>query len=128
MSNFIPGTVKKIIPRDPPWISKSLKTLLKKKNRLYKNYKKNGYKAEDKFRLDAFRSECLEAIESAKRTYLLNLGNKLDNKTTSPKAYWKIINRVMNKCRAPRIPPLFQDGVFVTSCLEKAKLFDNFFF
>ena len=31
MSNFIPNEVKKCIPRDPPWINKSLKTLLKKK-------------------------------------------------------------------------------------------------
>ena len=39
MSNFIPNEVKKCIPRDPPWINKSLKTLLRKKDRLYRNNK-----------------------------------------------------------------------------------------
>ena len=127
MSNFIPHTNKKCIPRDPPWITQSLKSLLKKKNRLYKNYRRGGYKPEVKVRLEAFRTECQEAVEAAKRNYLLNLGNKLDNRHTSPKAYWKIIHRVMNTCRAPRIPPVLYNGVFVFDCLEKAKLFNDFF-
>ena len=66
MSNFIPNLVKKCVPRDPPWINKSLKTLLKKKNRLYKNYKRHGYKEADKERLETFRTECNEAIEEEK--------------------------------------------------------------
>ena len=70
MSNFIPNEVKKCIPRDPPWIDKSLKTLLKKKNRLFCNYKKHGYKDEDKARLTLFRTECQKAVESAKLNYL----------------------------------------------------------
>ena len=56
MSNFIPNEVKKLVPRDPPWINKELKTKLKQKNRFYKNYKKHGYKPEDKIRLDNFRA------------------------------------------------------------------------
>ena len=32
---------------------------------------------------------------------------------TSQKSYWKIINRVMNKCRAPKIPPLLVNNVFI---------------
>ena len=60
MANFIP-----IIPRDPPWITKPLKTMLNRKN-IFKNYKRNGYKLEDKIRLDNFRKECKEAVENAK--------------------------------------------------------------
>ena len=44
-------------------------------------------------------------VEAAKLTYLKNLGNKVNDPGTSQKSYWKIINRVMNKCRAPKIPP-----------------------
>ena len=75
MSNFIPNLVKKCVPRDPPWINKSLKTLLKKKNRLYKNYERHGYKETDKKRFETFRTECNEAIEQAKLLYLNNLGD-----------------------------------------------------
>ena len=69
MSNFIPNETKRFIPRDPPWITKPLKTMLNRKNRLFKNYKKHGYKDDDKDRLDAYRIECQEAVKSAKSSY-----------------------------------------------------------
>ena len=106
MNNFIPKTVKRYTPRDPPCITKSLKSMLRKKNRFFKSYKKNSYRSEDKDLLEAFRKECQEAVESAKTNYLSDLGNKLNDKNTHPKAYWKIINRVLDKSRAPRIPPI----------------------
>ena len=34
MSNFIPNETKRFVPRDPPWIIKSLKAMLNRKNRL----------------------------------------------------------------------------------------------
>ena len=127
MSNFIPNEVKRIVHRDPPWIDKHLKTMLNRKNRLFKNFKRHGYKVEDGIRLNAFREECKEAIENAKVNYLTNLGNKLNDPNTSCKSYWKIINRVINKCRAPRIPPILFNNVFILDCKEKAKLFNEFF-
>ena len=44
MPNLIPNEIKKFVPRDPPWITKPLKTMLNRKNRLFKNYKKHRYK------------------------------------------------------------------------------------
>ena len=55
MLNFIPNETKRFIPRNPPWITQSLKTMLNRKNRHFNNYKRHGYKAQDKVRLDAFR-------------------------------------------------------------------------
>jgi len=127
MSNFIPNETKKIVPRDPPWITKPLKTLLNRKNRLFKNYKSHGYREVDKLRLDLFRIECQQAVETAKLTYLTNLGNKVNDVNTSQKLYWKIINRVMNKCRAPKIPPVLVNNCFILNCREKAKFFNHFF-
>ena len=103
------------------------KSMLNRKNRLFKNYKSHGYKAADKVRLDAFRVECQQAVETAKLSYLTNLGNKVNNPGTSQKSYWKIINRVMNKCRAPKIPPLLVNNLFILNCREKARLFNDYF-
>ena len=75
MSNCIPNETKRFVPRDPSWITKPIKTLLNRKNRLYKNYKNNGYKIEDKDILDTFRLECHQVVEAAKLYYLKNLGN-----------------------------------------------------
>ena len=33
----------------------------------------------------------------------------------------------MNKCRAPRIPPILDGGVFILNCVDKAKLFNEYF-
>ena len=127
MSNFIPNETKKIIPRDPPWITKPLKTMLNRKNRFYKSYKRNGYKEEDKIRLNAFRVECQQKVEMAKLSYLKNLGIKINDPNTSQKVYWKIIQRVMNKCRAPKIPPLYVNNVFIMISRAKAIYFNEFF-
>ena len=127
MSNCIPNETKRFIPRDPPWITKSLKTMLNRKNRLFKNYKKHRYKEEDKFRLDSFRIECHKAVETTKSSYLTNMGNKPNEPGISQKSYWKIINRVMNKCRSPKIPPLLINNQFILDCRDKAKLFNDFF-
>ena len=96
MSNFIPNETKRFVPRDPPWITKPLKSMLNRKIRLYKSYKRHGYNDEAKVRLDNFRIECQQAVENAKLSYLTNLGNKVNDPNTSQKTYWKIINNVMN--------------------------------
>ena len=127
MSNFIPHETKKMIPRDSPWITKPLKTMIKRKNRLYKNYKKHGYQPQDKVRLDNFRLECQNAVENAKNNYIRELGFKLHNQRTNEKTYWKIINKVLNKSKAPKIPPLLEGNKFILNCKEKAKLFTKFF-
>ena len=78
MENFIPNEIKRIIPRDPPWITKPLKTMLNRKNRFFKNYKRHGYKLEDKVRLHNFRKVCQDAVENTKLTYFANMGKKLN--------------------------------------------------
>ena len=122
MTNFIPNDTKRIVPRHPPLITKPINTLHNRKNSLFKNYKKPGYKVEDKDRLDTFRMECQQAVSTAKLTYLKNLRNKVNDPSTTQKSYWKIINRVMNICRAPKLPPILVNNVFILNCSEKAKL------
>ena len=79
MSNFIPNETKRFVPRDPPRITKPLKTMLNRKNRLSITTKKHVYNAEDKVWLEDFRIECQHAVEASKLSYLMNLGNKANN-------------------------------------------------
>ena len=102
--------------------------MLNRKNRLYKRCKRHGYREEDKARLDTFRSECQLAVDNAKLSYLTHLGNKVNDPNTSQKIYWKIITRVMNKCKARKIPPLLVNNMFILNCRDKAKGFNDFFF
>ena len=57
----------------------------------------------------------------------LILVKKLNDPTTTQKSYWKIISKVMNKSRAPKIPPLLVNNKFILNCKEKAVLFNDFF-
>ena len=38
--------------------------MLNKQSRLFKNFIKHGYKADDKSRLDSYRDECKKAIDN----------------------------------------------------------------
>ena len=127
MSNFIPNDTIKVTPKDPPWITKTLKTLLNRQNRLYKNFKRHGYKPEDKIRVDNFNAECMTAISNAKESYLTRLGDKLTHPKSSQKTYWKVLNKILNKCKAPKIPPLLVNNKFIVNCKEKASEFAVFF-
>ena len=51
----------------------------------------------------------------------------MNDPSTSQKSYWKIINRVMNKCRASQISPLLVNNMFLLNCCEKTKLFNDIF-
>ena len=66
------------------------------------------YQETDKYTIDNFRKECQDAVEMAKQTYISNLGNKLTNHKTSETSYWRILNKVINKCKVPKIPLYLQ--------------------
>ena len=127
MSNFIPNEEKKISPRDPEWLNRHVKNLLKRQNKQYKKFRKNGYNNADKILLDQLKQECSYAIQSAKEKFLKDQGSRLSNPTTGQKTYWKILNRFLNKCKIPRIPPLFINNKYITDCKEKASIFNGFF-
>ena len=91
MSIFIPNETKRFVPCDT--------SMLNRKNGLFKNYKRHGYRVEDKVILDTFSSKCQQAVGTAKLSYLTNLGNIVNAPNSSQNSYLKIISR------APELPP-----------------------
>ena len=127
MNNFVPNEFKKICPKDPPWFGNAIKRIYRKQNILYRKYKNNGFKSDDRASLDAHRIICSQAVLNAKEKYLKEQGEKLANPNTAQKTYWKILNTFLNKCKIPRIPPLCVDNKFITDCKDKAKQFNLLF-
>ena len=82
---------------------------------------------EDKILVDTSKTEINNIILTAKERYLQSQGARLADPSTGPKVYWKILNTFLNKCKVPRIPPLFTDNNFITDCKEKATLFNDYF-
>ena len=127
MSNFVPNEIKTFRPSDPPWYNKDIRYGLKKYNKLYKKFKENGFTEQDEEMVENTKIQISTMILDAKEKYLQNQGAKLADPSTSVKTYWKILNGFLNKCKVPRIPPLFSDGKFITDCVEKAATFNDFF-
>ena len=123
MSNFVPSTEKTIRPSEPPWFGKTIRSSLKKHNKIYKKFYKKGCPSASKKILDDSRMEISSLILKAKEDYLKQQGARLADPSTSRKTYWKIINWFLDKCKVPRIPPLFFEGNFFTDCKQKSDYF-----
>ena len=125
--NFIPHENLKCNSKDPPWINKNIKKALRRKNRLYRKFISGGQKKEDETNLTEATNMVSELISSAKESYFVKMGCKLNDPQTSPKAYWSILKRFLNKVKIPEIPPLLIDNVFVTNFKTKADIFNEYF-
>ena len=55
------------------------------------------------------------------------MGVKLADPNTGQKVYWKILNKFLNKCKVPRIPPLLVQDKFILDYKEQSSIFNIFF-
>ena len=113
-----------LTPKEPP--TKELKRLIKRQNMQYIHFIKNGCQTVDKVLVDHFSNQCLRQ-QKAKNTYLETIGNKLNYPKNALKAYWNIVNKLVNKIQIPRIPPILFSNKFITNFAEEATLFNEYF-
>ena len=126
-SNFIPNDLKKIRPCKAPWVTKAIKTYIRKKNRAYKSFVKNGQPAERYNEIQSMISLSSKMVEDAKHKYFSNTGARLANCSNNRKAYWSLINKILNKGKTPEIPPLLENDTFVLDLATKAQIFNDYF-
>ena len=63
--------------------------------------------------------------EHAKNTYYLTFSTKLSHPKTSPKAFWLILEGLLNDKKIPIILPLYHNNKCVTDIMQKTKLFHS---
>ena len=66
-------------------------------------------------------------ITAAKENYFSSLGRKQSDPSVGVKAYWTTLNKVINNKKMTNIPPLLENGIFVTNFQKKADIFNDFF-
>ena len=66
-------------------------------------------------------------ITNSKDDYFAELGLKLSNPNNGPKTYCTTLNRITNKKKMMNIPPLLENGLFVTNFQTKADIFNELF-
>ena len=55
------------------------------------------------------------------------IGMTLTDPNTGSKRYWWLINKVLNKTKVPVIPPLLENGLFISDFSSKAQIFNDYF-
>ena len=83
-----------------------IKDKLKKGSKLTKIYFKNGKTENDLDNLNIISNECTKPILDSKEKHVREMSEKLNDCLTTPKAYWKILNRFLNNIKIPSLPPL----------------------
>ena len=63
----------------------------------------------------------------AKENYFACLGRKLSHPSVVIKTYWSTLNKIVNKKKTTNIPPLLENGLFVTNFQTKADIFNELF-
>ena len=66
-------------------------------------------------------------ILNANEEYFKQLGRKLSDPNEGIKNYWATLNRLINKRESINIPPLLENGLFITNVQTKANLLNEFF-
>merc|ERR1712183_1020785 len=122
----IPHKTVTVDDRDAPWIQPSLKNLIKKNRKIYSDWKKDGKKATCYEKVKAHQRLTKDAIEEAKSKYMENLGKKLCDPSCGHKTFWTAYKRLANKKKNTNIPPIFENGSYITCFKKKADLFNSY--
>ena len=127
LSSYIPNRTIKCDDRDPPWITSQLKAAIKRKHRVYRRYIERGKNHDDWCQVKTIRNETSRMIVNAKNKYYQNLGRKLSDPNMKPKKYWSTLTRLINSKKTCTIPPLLENGLFITNPANKASIFNEYF-
>ena len=127
IENFVPNKIVKCNDKDPIWMTKKIKQVCKEKAKAYKKFVRNGRSLNHYDSLQQLSVQTSNIVNEAKINYLSRMSMQLNDPTICPKKYLSIVNRFLNKKKAPIIPPVIEDGTFITDFTEKAELFNSYF-
>ena len=73
--------------------------------------------------MSSLQQRLRDLIDVSKQKYFLRLTSKLTTIQKSTKAYWALLNFVLNNRKIPVILQLFHNNKFVTDFKEKVDIF-----
>ena len=108
-------------------MNETIKSKIKTRNKLYKQYIENGRFESDFMMIESLITEINDLITSTKDLYYNNLAKRLNNPLLQAKTYWSTLKTFYNNKKIPIIPPLLIDDKFVTDIQTKPNIFNKFF-
>lgn len=122
----VPNKYVRIKPQDLPWISSSIKNMIRKRKRAYKKAKRtNSENHWTKFR--KLRNNVIQLLRKGKDDHFLKLADKLKTDNRNTKSWWSTMKSVINTNTKSSIPPLQHNDILLSDDNDKANLLNNFF-
>ena len=95
--NYVPNKYITVDDKDPVWMNEIIKSKMKAKNKLYKQYIKNRKLESDFVFIESLVNEINDLVSNAKNLYYDNLAKKLNNQLLlKAKTYWSILKTFYN--------------------------------
>jgi hypothetical protein len=122
----IPNRIIKIRPMDKPWITHQVKIVIHNRNRLFKKYKRTKISAHENEWKEAARYTNF-IMNQAKLAHTEKINSLLMNISIGERTYWQIAKEVYGSKKTIGIPSLTVGTKTVTTSIEKAKCFTQYF-
>ena len=124
---YIPNKNVTIRPQDLPWINNNIRKLMRKRNRFYRKYKKSKT-VQNYSKLKKIRNDVTSLLREYKQDYTESLANKLKSSNLSSRDYWNTLKSFIKPTQSsPEIPPLHQNGCYVSDSTDKVNLLNEYF-
>ena len=102
---FYPNKIVTFNDQVLPWFGEKIKAKIEMKNRVYKEYIKNGRPEELYYLLHNLTREISSYISKCKNDYFIRLGKKLGDPSRFIKTCWETLRTLWNGKRVPNILP-----------------------
>ena len=106
--NNMPQRQVKIHPKDKYFMTREIKKLLRKRNRLWKQWRRTRSKVHYNC-FSLVRKEVKQAIRLSKHAFDRKKFDKMNNQQCTSKDYWHLIKRVYGNKHKPSIPVMIED-------------------
>ena len=123
----IPNRVITVRKDNPPWLTSSIKRVIRRKNRLHKREKKSNLPGHwERFRIA--RNKCNNLVSNAKITHYSKVSENIRLEKAGSKNWWTLVKSLTGNNECSRtIPPIEHNGNLVVDDIEKSELFNKFF-
>ena len=126
MQQHIPHKQITIKNKNKPWYTSKVRIAYRDSFRAYKLQKRT--KAQH--HIDSYKEKhriAKQAFRQARLDYYNNISTKLQDPSTTPKYFWKLVKTVYNNTKQSTIPVLLDNGIQHTNDLDKAEILNNYF-
>ena len=123
----IPNKLVNIRPSDYPWITCHIKSLIRKRRRIYNKFKKTkNLRFWDQFKV--VRNNVTNLVRKSKQNYFDKLEKMFSNENLNSKLFWKTSKQLLGLDKTSQtIPSLSINNEYAETDLQKAQMLNNYF-